>query len=362
MSDANPCPLNRHDSEHGRAQDGPRGRRTPVRRAFSSIAALVFGLPFGLTMAPAATLKDSADRAVTIPPAVKSVVPAGAPAQVLLQALVPTLLAGLVEPFKPEHAIYVDAKIVALPQIPMLTRTDAPGDVAAVATLKPGVVVDYGNVSARFIAADEKIQGELEVPTVIFGGGLGETGAVARTLGAALGSASRGDAIAATAREVLSRAKPVSDLPDAERIRVYVARGQDGLLAMRAGSSFDEPIRLAGGKNVVVGGGGTFQRMTVDAVLALRPAVAVFAEQEALSSPLRAALPKDTRVVLDAGEPYKTLTGPPSLNRLVGLAALPAILHPDKFNPDPGFVRRVQASLFPIPADLAYPSPLQARN
>ena len=30
---------------------------------------------------------------------------------------------------------------------------------------------------------------------------------------------------------------------------------------MRAGTSFDEPIRLAGGRNVVAASGGTFQRM-----------------------------------------------------------------------------------------------------
>lgn len=323
---------------------------------------MLFGLPPGVlssAAAGAATLEDSANRVVTIPSDVASVVPAGAPAQVLLQALAPEKLSGLVEPFKPEHVIYVDARIAGLPQIPMLTRTDAPGDVAAVAALKPGLVVDYGNVSARYVAADEKIQQELSVPAVIFGGRLAEAAAVARTLGAALGVAPRGDALAAIARDVLGRAKPVSDLADADRVTVYLGRGQDGLLAARAGTSFDEPIRLAGGKNVVAAGGGTFHRMTVDEVVALKPAVVVFGERDALSSPLRAALAKDTRVVLDAGEPYKALTGPPSVNRLVGLAALSAILHPDKVKADSGFALRVETALFAVPPGVVYPDPLQ---
>ena len=296
-----------------------------------------------------------------MPADVSRVVPAGAPAQVLLQALAPGKLAGLVEGFKPEHAIYVAPALVQLQQIPQLTRTDAPGDVAEVVALKPSLVVDYGNVSARFVAADEKISQELGVPTLLYGGTLAEAGSVARTLGGALGVGARGAAIAGLATDVLARAKPLSDLADGDRVPVYIARGEDGLNAMRAGTSFDEPIRLAGGRNVVVATGGTFQRMGVDAVVALKPKVVIFAEQAALSSPLRKALPAGTIVVLDAGEPYKALTGPPSVNRLVGLAALPAILHPDTAKPDPAFVSHVEASLFPPPAGVALPAPLQVR-
>ena len=319
---------------------------------------LGFAWPIG---AFAATLKDSADRTVIVPANVAHVVPAGAPAQVLLQVLAPGKLVGLVEPFKPEHAIYVDPAVAALPQIPQLTRTDAPGDIAAVAALKPDLVVDYGNVSGRFVAADEKIQQELSVPTVLYGGSLADAGALATALGGALGVGARGTEVAGIVRDVLARAAPLANLADEARVPVYVARGPDGLSALRAGTSFDEPIKLAGGRNVVAAAGGTFQRMSVDAVVALKPKVVIFSEQEALTSPLRAALAKDTMVVLDAGEPYKALTGPPSLNRLVGLAALASILHPDKVKADPEIVLHAQAGLFPPPAGVAYPAPLQVR-
>ena len=111
---------------------------------------------------------------------------------------------------------------------------------------------------------------------------------------------------------------------------------------MRGGTSLDEPIRLAGGRNVVQGGGGTFRRMEVEAVVALKPAVVVVSDLEALTSSLHDALPKGTRFVLDAGEPYKVLTGAPSLNRLVGAAALAAILHPDKVKSDADAIRRFE--------------------
>ncbi len=312
--------------------------------------------------ASAATLTDSVNRSVEIPAEVALVVPAGIPAQILLHALAPGKLGGLVEPFAPDHAIYVDANLARLPQIPLLTRTDASGDVAAVASLHPGLVVDYGSTAARYAAADEKIQAELKVPAVLFSGGLDQAADTARRLGQALGAAERGKVVAAAIEGVLAKVKPVAGLPDAERVAVYLARGSDGLDAARAGTTFDEPIRLAGGRNVVTGGGGAFRPMSVDEVKALKPAVVIVAETEALHGSLRAALPAGTRFVLDAGEPYKVLTGPPSVNRLAGVLALAVLLHPDKVQADPEALTRIETGLFPIPPGLSEPAPLQVRE
>ncbi len=361
---ASPRAAPTHDSQTPERQAWP-SALSLVRRFISRTAVPVSAasaLAVAATLASAETLTDSADRTVTVAHEIASVVPAGPPAQVLLQVLAADKLTGLVEPFTPQHVIYVDPTLAKRPQIPMLNRTAAPGDVAAVAALKPGLVVDYGSLSARYVAADEKIGKELSVPSVIFDGDLTEAASVARALATALGVPARGEAVAASIEHVLAAAKPASDVADADRVAVYLARGEDGLLAVRAGTSFDEPIRLAGGRNVVGGTGGTFKRMSVEDVVALKPSVVVFAEQEALSSPLHAGLPKGTRFVLDAGEPYKVLTGPPSLNRLVGLAALAPILHPDKVKADPDAVLHLATLLFPRPAGVAYPAPLQVRE
>jgi iron complex transport system substrate-binding protein len=304
-------------------------------------------------------IQDSAGRSIDLPADVKSVVPAGPPAQILLHALAPAKLAGLLEPIKPEHVIYCDPVVRDLPQIPMLNKTSAPGDVGMVAALKPDLVLDYGSASARYVAADTKIQKELGVPAALFGGRLTDAAATLRVLGTAIGVGPRGAALAALTEDVLTRAKPLSELADTERVSVYLSRGADGLAGARSGTSFDEPIRLAGGRNVVEAGNGTFKRLTVEEIVALQPAVVIFSDRDALSSPLHAALPKGTRFILDTGEPYKVLTGPPSINRLVGLAALAAILHPEKFAMVPDDVARVETTLFPIPAGLAEPAPLQ---
>ncbi len=308
-------------------------------------------------------LVDSTGRTQEVAAPVSVAVPAGPPAQILLQAIAPGKLGALVEAFGPDHVMYVDARVAALPHVAMLTRSAAPSDIAAVTALKPGLMVDYGSLSPRYVAAAEKIAEELRVPAVLFSGDLADVPATVRTLAKPLGEVARGEAVASAAQQVLDALKPLGALSDAERVGVYVARGADGLNAVHDGSALDEPIRLAGGRNVVSGGGGgMFRRMDVDAVVALKPAVVVVSDIEALKSPLRAALPKDTRFVLDAGEPYKVLTGAPSLNRLVGALALAAILHPGKAENDPDAIRRLETSLFPIPPGLAVPAPLQVRE
>lgn len=307
-------------------------------------------------------LTDSTDRTQEVSVPVSVVVPAGAPAQILLQAIAPGKLGALVEGFDPDHAMYVDTTVVALPQIAMLTRSTAPGDIAAVAALKPGMVVDYGSLSARYVAADEKIGQELKVPAVLFSGDLGDIPFVARTLAKVLGETERGETVAKTAEGVLGRLKALGALPDNERVAIYVARGPDGLNALRGGTSFDEPLRLAGARNVVAGGGGMLKRLSVEDVTKLKPAVVVFTDLEVLSSPLHAAMPKETKWVLDAGEPYKVLAGPPSVNRLIGAAALAAILHPDKAGADPDSIRRIETALFPVPPGVSVPAPLQVKQ
>ncbi len=322
----------------------------------AGFAAIVCATPVAVQ---AASIEDSAHRKIDVPGDVEVVIPAGPPAQVLLHALAPDRLGALVEPFKPDHVIYVDPKIARLPQIPVLTRVTKPGDFGMVAELKPGLIIDYGNDSRRYVAADEKIQKQLGVPTALFGGRLTDAAKVARTIAPAIGKNARAETVAAKIEEVLDRVKPLADLGDGDRPTVYVARGADGLLAARAGTSFDEPIRLAGGRNVVEAGNGTFKRMSLEEVVALKPAVVVFGQRDALKSKLHAALPPGTKFLLDAGEPYSVLTGPPSINRLVGLAALAVILHSDRFKMEPEDVSRIETTLFPIPAGLAVPAPLQ---
>lgn len=306
----------------------------------------------------ATTLEDANGQHITLPEIPRRVLPAGPPAQILLHALAPERLAGLVETFTPDAVIYVDRAVLARPFVPMAARNQAPADVATLRALKPNLVLDYGSVEARYATGDAAAARRLAVPVLLFDGRLEAAPGLLMKLGPALGVAARARLLSDRLSRILATVRPLADLPENQRVPVYLARGADGLTGARSGSAFDEPLRMAGGRNVVSAGVGAFRRMRVEEVLALHPKVVVFEDREALSSPLGKALAPDTIVLLDNGVPYKVLTGAPSLNRMVGLVALASILHPDRFRMDPEDLPRVETLLFPIPPGLAVPAPL----
>lgn len=308
--------------------------------------------------ARAASLEDANHHTIVLSETPRRILPAGPPAQILLHALAPGQLAGLVEKFPADAAIYVDPAILALPAVPGMARNRAEGDLAKAKQLRPDLIVDYGSVEPRYARADADVATRLAVPVLLFDGRMENTPDLLLKLGRAFGDETRARALAERISKILADVRPLATLPEAERVPVYLARGADGLTAARAGSAFDEPLRLAGARNVVPGGIGAFRRMRVEEVLALHPKVVIFEDREALSAPLGKALPPDVTVLLDNGVPYKALTGAPSLNRMVGLVALAAILHPDRFHMDPEDVPRVETLLFPIPPGLAAPAPL----
>jgi iron complex transport system substrate-binding protein len=321
-------------------------------RAF---AVLVLFALLPMSAGAAEPFKDAADRTVEIPAKITRIIPAGPPAQVLLYALAPERLAGLVEAFPAEGQAFVPAAFRSLPVIPRLSRSTTPADIESLKHLSADLVVDYGNIGANYVTAADKAQEELGIPTLLLDGKLAATPGNLRQLGALIGVSERGERLAGLAQKVLDRLAPLAALGDAQKVSVYLARGGDGLNAVRPGTSLSEAIDLAGGRDVVKPGSGVFAKMSVEDVVALEPDVVVFEDPAALKSALRAALPAKTRVFVDQPAPFGTLESPPSLNRLIGAVALAAILHPDRMPADQAFLVDLQQNFFgPIPAGLKF--------
>jgi iron complex transport system substrate-binding protein len=322
---------------------------THLLRAF---AALVFFALLPASASFAGSFKDAADRTVEVPSKVARIIPAGPPAQVLLQALAPDKLAGLVEAFAAEGKAFVPEATRNLAVIPRLSRSPSEADIATLRGLAADLVVDYGSVGQNYVAAINKAQADLGIPAILLDGRLAGTPANLRQFGTLIGVPERAEELASLAQKALDRLAPLAALGPADRVSVYLARGSDGLNAARPGGAVGEAIEFAGGRNVVASGSGAFFKMEVADVVALAPDVVIFENPAALKSPLRAALPAKTRVFLDSPTPYGALEAPPSLNRLVGALVLGSILHPDRLPPDPTFVTKLHEAFFgPLPAD-----------
>ena len=273
-------------------------------RAFAASVLFVL-LP--ISAGSAGPFKDGADRSVEVPAKINRIIPAGPPAEVLLYALAPEKLAGLVEAFPTEGQAFVPEAYRNLGTIPRLSRKPTAEDMEALRHLSADLVVDYGNIGANYVTAANKAQQDLGIPAILLDGKLAATPGNLRQLGALIGVPERGERLAGLAQKVLDTLAPLAALGEEKKPSVYLARGGDGLNAVRPGTSLSEAIDLAGGRDAVKSGSGVFAKMSVEDVVALAPDVVVFEDPAAAKSALRAALPAKTRVFVDQPAPFGML-------------------------------------------------------
>lgn len=292
---------------------------------------------------------DSAGRRVQLPESIGKILPAGPPADALLYALAPDMLAGLVEPFASWKAEFAPANFRMTPKAPRITGVLDDAAIVALKALRPDLIVDYGDVNADFAALADRMSDTLKAPYLLLDGKITRAPEIARMLGAGIGRAGRGEAIAAAIERALARLARVSALGDADRIPVYYARGADGLQAIRANSSLSEALALSGARNVTPAGRGAFVARTIPEVTHSKPEIVIVADPAAAATDgaLRRALPLSTRFFIDRGAPFSWIENPPSLNRIIGAMALAGILHP-KVAPDAmEQSRRLAETLYP---------------
>lgn len=292
------------------------------------VAALV-----AATTVHAAEFTDSAGRKVNLPDKVGRLLPAGPPADVLLYALAPDLLVGLVEPWNDDAKQAVPQRFQALPGVPRLTSHNLSSeDLEKLRQLKADLVVDYGDINPNYVALADRIQASLGVPYVLIDGKLREAPLVLRRLGEAIGRPDRGQELAGAVQIALALIDGAGTAAADQRLPFYYARGGDGLQGVRAGSSVGEAIELAGGRNVVPSARGAFIGLTVADVVQLTPRMVIVADAAAVQpgSALRTSLPAGTRFFVDRGAPYGIIEKPPSLNRILGALAVAALIHPDR--------------------------------
>jgi len=299
---------------------------------------------------------DSAGRSLRLPESIKRIIPAGPAAEALLYSLAPETLAGFIEPWSDVQRQAGIENVRDLPTIPRLTRKEGAPDAEAIQALHADIIIDYGSIDARYAILADKIQSATGIPYLVLDERLTKVPEIVGRLGTILHREERAREIAKTAEFALQKLAPVTAKTAGERVSVYYARGSDGLRAIHGGSSLDEGIALAGGRNVVSPGDGTFSVMSADKVAALKPSVVILADPAAAEqgAPLRQALSAETRFLVDRGLPYGWIERPPSLNRLIGALWLASYLYPDEISFPADDARRMSVALFhQVPTDPA---------
>ena len=316
-------------------------RRAFVAGGLASVLAAAWARPAGA--AETRTVVDAAQRRVAVPARVERVFAAGPPACVLICAVAPDRLLGWTRALTVEERAYLPARVGELPTLGRLTGRGNTANVEVVLASKADVIVDYGSVTATYASLADRVQAQTQVPYLLLDGRLGEIPSAVRLMADVCGIADRGQKLAAYAERVLADVdRRVAKVPAARRPRFYYARGANGLETARGQSITTESLERMGARNVVEAGGegGGLASVTLEQVLAWDPDVIVtihegFADVAANDpawKTLRAV--RERRVFSAPLLPFAWIDSPPSLNRLIGLKWLGAVLYPDEFKDD----------------------------
>jgi iron complex transport system substrate-binding protein len=290
----------------------------------------------------AASITDATGRIVTAPNRLMRAYPAGPPAAVELYTLAPDLLMGWLEPIGQEEREFLLPESAALPKIPRLTGRDGDSiNLDALASLKPDLIIDVGNVDGAYSSLAERVKQQSGIPYVLLDGHLDRIGTTYRALGRIIDRSEQAETLARHAETTIATitqrsAAVASDL----RPRVYYARDKSGLQTGFGGSMISEPIEFLGAHNVAAELHGAHGVATIQQVTAWNPEIIVASDRELAaqvrSDPAWAAIAavKSGRIYLAPKLPFGWIDYPPAVNRLIGLWWLAKIFYPDRFPED----------------------------
>jgi iron complex transport system substrate-binding protein len=310
-------------------------------------------------------VRDAAGRAAALPTRVRRVFPAGPPASILVWSVAPDLLAGWPgRPPRPAELAFMAPEAAALPEVGRLTGRDNTANVEAVLAHRPDLVLDYGSTGPTYVSLAERVQGQTGLPVLLLDGRLPRIPDTYRLLGDILDRREAAGARAAAAARVIGEAEDAAAALRARgQPRVLYVRGPRGQETGLAGSINTEIVEFAGAENVAASVlvAGSLSPLSPEQALAwepdwiigIHPDFPAHARQDPVWRSLRAV--RDGRLALAPALPYGWVDFPPSVNRLLGLAWLPALLGARPVEALPAAVAELHALLFhrrPEPAQV----------
>lgn len=281
---------------------------------------------------------DAAGRVIELPDRVARVIAAGPPAAVLLYTLAPDRMAAWVRTPSPAERPYLARSTWDLPASGRLTGRGGTANVEAVLALKPDLIVDVGSTGPTYASLADRVQAQTGIPYILLDGAFARTGETYRQLGAVLGLDRGAEGLAAYAdRTVAEVGARIATIQEADRPRVYYARGPRGLETGFAGSINTEILDVVGARNVAVGGNG-LANVSAEQVLGWNPDVIVALDPDfrPADDPLWQGVKavREGRVYRTPTLPFAWFDAPPGVNRLIGVRWLAHLLYPAHF-PEP---------------------------
>ena len=276
-------------------------------------------LTIGLAVTRLGAGAQSADRARRP----RRVFAAGPPAAVLAYALAPGALVGWPAPLEEPALALLGPAARNLPVVGRLAGRGSTVSLEALVQFKPDLVLDVGSLDATYVSMAERVRAQTGLRYELLDGRLGESGAQLRRAGALLELPERGERLAAIADRMV--ADVTSGATARRSMRIYLARGVDGLKTGLGGSINAEVLEFVGARNAAAAAGtGRLTRVSLEQVLGWDPDVVLTQDPTFARTVTTDAVWRTTRAIRERrvwrapAVPFGWLDGPPGVNRLIG--------------------------------------------
>ena len=292
------------------------------------------------------TFTDDCGREVEIPETITKVAPSGSVAQMVLMTIAPEALVGLSASPSTDQMEYFPESTWELPTFGQFYGSKANLNMEALIAAQPQVIIDIGDKKNNHDSDMDKIQRQTGIPTIFIETTLDKMPDAYRTLGKLLGKEEKGNALADYIESTVAYAEEqAATISDADKKSVYYGTGASGLDCNADGSVQADVIDIIGAKNAVVGtevsdkGGGTLVNMEQlytfdpDVIIVTLDGIYPVIDSGDKSWAELAAV-KDGAYYEIPGIPYCWMSGPPSVNRILGIWWLGNLVYPDKYDYD----------------------------
>lgn len=293
-------------------------------------------------------IKDMAGREVEVPNQINKVFTTSPVGTIALYSIDPTKVAGLNKEISPAEAKYLDEDFQKLPILGTY-KSSTEGNEEEILKASPDVIISMGNVDEKWIGEADESQERLGIPFLMVDGALDNLDETYKFLGELLGEEERAKELADYCKSTIDDTKKLaSEIPEDERVTIYYADGEEGLVTNVKGSLHTQAIDLIGAENAAdvevdkTSGG---EDVSMEQVLEWNPQKIIANKGKGGSNGAYEVVTTDDKwSTIDAvkngevyaipNEPFNWFDRPPSVNRIIGVRWLGNIVYPEIFDID----------------------------
>ena len=289
-----------------------------------------------VTPAETRTFTDSVGREVTLPAKVEKVAVSGPLAQIVVFAMAPDKLVGIANAWDESAAQFLDTKYYDLPLLGQFYGGKGEMNLETLLAAAPDVVIDVGEPKGSIVEDMDALQEQTGIPFVHIDAYLASMDNTYAMLGDLLAMPNEAQGLADYCRYAYDRAVEIAN--SVEKVNLLYITGDEGLNVIAKGSYHAEAIDLLANNLAVVdepSSKGTGNEVDMEQILNWNPDVILFAPDSIYDTVADnenwqtiTAIKEGNYYEVPFG-PYNWMGFPPSVQRLLGMQWMAAVLYPD---------------------------------